>query len=132
MSLVILRVSDRTPLRRFLLIFSCVSNLLYFHQQRLYAALEENISPMTMPSDQHSHQKRDEQDNIPSIPTNPHDRQTYVSWQPIHLIALIIMSVLAVIALVGGFLTKEMQPFLTIFSFLSGAVAGIFSGHFGH
>lgn len=52
------------------------------------------------------------------------------SWQPIHLIALIIMSILAVIALIGGFLTREMQPFLTIFSFLSGAVAGIFSGQF--
>jgi hypothetical protein len=101
-----------------------------FEQQEFHATSEESI---TMQQHQRNQPRRDEHDDTSSTSTNPHARQNQVySWQPIHLIALIIMSVLAVIALIGGFLTKEMQPFLTIFSFLSGAVAGIFSGYFGH
>ena len=76
---------------------------------------------------QHDQPMHIEHGDTSSASTNLSTRRNHTySWQPIHLIALIIMSILAVVALIGGFLTKEMQPFLTIFSFLSGAVAGLF------
>lgn len=53
----------------------------------------------------------------------------YLTPTRFRLIAFSTVSGLTIIALIGGFMTGDMQPFHTVLSFLIGVVSGIMSGH---